>query len=70
MAIPLGRRGHPDDIANATMFLLSDLASYITGQTIDVDGGPSRSGLDSSDLPVFVTNPAIREQFGPIEVPR
>ncbi len=62
-AIPLGRRGHPDDIANAAVFLLSDLASYISGQTIDVDGGPSRGGLDDSDLPVFVTNPAIRQRF-------
>ena len=37
--IPLGRIGTPDDIANAVVFLASELASYITGQTIAVDGG-------------------------------
>lgn len=37
--IPLGRRGLPSDIANAVAFLCSDQASYITGQTIVVDGG-------------------------------
>ena len=37
--IPLGRIGSPDDIANMVLFLASDEASYITGQTITVDGG-------------------------------
>ena len=62
-AITLGRRGRPTDIADACVFLLSNLASYITGQTLDVDGGPSRRALDARDLPVFVTNPAIRARF-------
>lgn len=39
--IPLGRVGDPDDIANACLFLASDLASYITGQELLVDGGVS-----------------------------
>ncbi|MNF29183.1 Diacetyl reductase [(S)-acetoin forming] [compost metagenome] len=37
--VPLGRLGEPADIAGAMLFLASDVASYITGQTIVVDGG-------------------------------
>ena len=37
--VPLGRMGSPEDVANAVAFLASDSASYITGQTIHVDGG-------------------------------
>lgn len=37
--IPLGRIGAPEDIAHAVVFLASDGASYVTGQTISVDGG-------------------------------
>ena len=37
--IPLGRLGVTDDIGNACLFLASDLSSYITGATIDVNGG-------------------------------
>jgi 3-oxoacyl-[acyl-carrier protein] reductase len=33
------RRGHPRDIANALMFFASDASSFITGQTLHVDGG-------------------------------
>lgn len=36
--IPLGRIGEPKDIANAFLFLASDLASYITGEILSVDG--------------------------------
>lgn len=39
--LPLGRPGHPADIANAIAFLTSDQASYITGTTLTVDGGMS-----------------------------
>ncbi|MDC7998276.1 3-oxoacyl-[acyl-carrier-protein] reductase [Gilvibacter sediminis] len=38
-AIPLKRGGQPEDIANACVFLASDLSAYITGQVMNVDGG-------------------------------
>ena len=37
--IPLKRGGSPNDVANACLFLASDLSSYITGQVLNVDGG-------------------------------
>ena len=37
--IPLKRGGRPEDVANACVFLASDLSSYITGQVLHVDGG-------------------------------
>lgn len=37
--IPLNRLGAPNDVANAFLFLASDLSSYITGATLDVNGG-------------------------------
>jgi citronellol/citronellal dehydrogenase len=43
--IPLGRTGTPEEVANAVLFFVSDAASYITGQTIAVDGGPPMSGI-------------------------
>jgi len=36
--IPLGRIGEPRDVANAFLFLASDLASYVTGDILSVDG--------------------------------
>ena len=38
-AIPLGRAGKPEDVAQAVAFLVSDAANYITGQVLVVDGG-------------------------------
>ncbi|HEV2310159.1 MAG TPA: SDR family NAD(P)-dependent oxidoreductase [Acidimicrobiia bacterium] len=65
-AIPLGRRGEPDDIAGAVLFLLSDLARFVSGQVLVVDGGSSArpSYLDDEDLPVFVRDAGLRARVG------
>jgi NAD(P)-dependent dehydrogenase (short-subunit alcohol dehydrogenase family) len=41
---PLGRIGRPDDVAGATVYLLSDLARFVTGMTLTVDGGKDMRG--------------------------
>ena len=38
-SIPLKRGGQPEDVANACVFLASDMSAYITGQVLNVDGG-------------------------------
>lgn len=43
--IPLRRPGRPEEVAHMIVFLASDAASYVTGQTIAVNGGPSIGGI-------------------------
>ncbi|HUY63960.1 MAG TPA: SDR family oxidoreductase [Acidimicrobiales bacterium] len=45
-ATPLGRIGHPEDIAAAVVYLCSPAAGYVTGKILEVDGGLDRPNLD------------------------
>ena len=62
-AIAMGRRGRAEEQAGAILFLLSDLSSYVTGQTLLVDGGLNLKwthlGADNTSL--FLKNEAFRE---------
>ena len=50
-AVPLRRLGTPQDVANAVRFLASDEASYITGQTLVIDGGQTLPEMSTAILP-------------------
>lgn len=47
---PVGRMGHPDDIAAAALYFCSDDASFVTGQTLCVDGGASLLALPTPQI--------------------
>jgi NAD(P)-dependent dehydrogenase (short-subunit alcohol dehydrogenase family) len=65
LAIPLRRRGSPADIAGAVLYLLSDLAAFVSGHTLVVDGGSSArpSFLDAENVPVFVRSAELRDRL-------
>ena len=62
-AIPMGRRGRPEEVAGIVLFLLSDLSSYLTGQCLIADGGIHLkwSHLAEDNTPVFLEDEAFRE---------
>ena len=65
VAVPLGRPGLSEEIAGPVLFMLSDLASYVTGATLSVDGGSMARAPynDAENLPVFVNDADLRERL-------
>jgi NAD(P)-dependent dehydrogenase (short-subunit alcohol dehydrogenase family) len=60
LTVPMGRPGHVDEMAGAAVFLAGSLSSYVTGQTIHVDGGTQASSgwYHHPDTGAYVLGPA------------
>ena len=70
--VPMHRRGTTDDIGKAALFFLSDLSTYVSGQTLAVDGGFTAVGpIDyTANLPLVLSRPgwvAERVEYGAVE---
>jgi 3-oxoacyl-[acyl-carrier protein] reductase len=58
--VPMGRAGHVDDLAGAAVFLAGDLSTYVTGQTLHIDGGTQASSgwYHHPDTGAYVLGPS------------
>jgi len=61
--IPLQRYGHIGDIANATVFLFSDAANWVTGQVLAVDGGALHTQAQNLPYPSGILEPSSVQQL-------
>ena len=61
--IPMGRHGRADEIAGPTLFLLSDLSTFMTGQCLTVDGGCNIKWchLTDDNLPMFLKDASVAQ---------
>ena len=64
--VPLGRLGTADDVAETVLFLGSDKAAYVTGQTLAVDGGITVSALHNLPRPASVDTAGVVDACRPV----
>lgn len=58
--VPLGRFGEPDELANLAAFLLSDMAGFITGECVTIDGGERLSGGQFNFVAQMMPRPELK----------